>query len=308
MVEDAEIGPGRYHRVVTFLSVFDVHVQRCPVEGEIVHSELRRGAQAGRVQARRRREERGAHQRLRARQRRPRRSAPARRPARAAGGLLPARRRPQGARRAARRHQVRLARRPVRARELSRPGRQGAARAATARRRWPSRAAHRDRARRAAGVQRRLRRGAFLLPSAFTIGNLFLGFYAVIVALGGRFETAGVCILVAGILDSLDGRIARMTGTESEFGTRVRFAGRRGDLRRRARAGRLPLGPDRDATRGLAGAALLPGGDGDPPGALQRADRRAPIRAGSSGSPAPPPRARWPRSCSSHRIPTGAPG
>jgi phosphatidylserine decarboxylase len=43
LVEDAEIGPGRYHRVVTFLSVFDVHVQRCPVEGEIVHSALRRG-------------------------------------------------------------------------------------------------------------------------------------------------------------------------------------------------------------------------------------------------------------------------
>jgi phosphatidylserine decarboxylase len=43
LVEDAEIGPGRYHRVVTFLSVFDVHVQRCPVDGEIVHSGLRRG-------------------------------------------------------------------------------------------------------------------------------------------------------------------------------------------------------------------------------------------------------------------------
>lgn len=43
LVEDAEIGPGRWHRVVTFLSVFDVHVQRCPVTGEIVHSELRRG-------------------------------------------------------------------------------------------------------------------------------------------------------------------------------------------------------------------------------------------------------------------------
>lgn len=41
--EDAEIGPGRHRRVVTFLSVFDVHVQRCPVDGEIVHSELRRG-------------------------------------------------------------------------------------------------------------------------------------------------------------------------------------------------------------------------------------------------------------------------
>ncbi len=43
VVEDAEIGPGRYHRIVTFLSVLDVHVQRCPVEGEIVHSRLRRG-------------------------------------------------------------------------------------------------------------------------------------------------------------------------------------------------------------------------------------------------------------------------
>lgn len=43
LVEDAEIGPGRYRRIVTFLSVFDVHVQRCPVDGEIVHSELRRG-------------------------------------------------------------------------------------------------------------------------------------------------------------------------------------------------------------------------------------------------------------------------
>lgn len=42
-VEDGEIGPGRYHRIVTFLSVFDVHVQRCPVDGEVVHSELRRG-------------------------------------------------------------------------------------------------------------------------------------------------------------------------------------------------------------------------------------------------------------------------
>ncbi len=42
-VVDSEIGPGRYRRVVTFLSVFDVHVQRCPVSGEIVHSQLRRG-------------------------------------------------------------------------------------------------------------------------------------------------------------------------------------------------------------------------------------------------------------------------
>jgi len=43
LVEDAEIGSGRFHRIVTFLSVFDVHVQRCPVTGEVVHSALRRG-------------------------------------------------------------------------------------------------------------------------------------------------------------------------------------------------------------------------------------------------------------------------
>ena len=43
VVEDPEIGPGRHHRVVTFLSVFDVHVQRCPVTGTVVHSQYRRG-------------------------------------------------------------------------------------------------------------------------------------------------------------------------------------------------------------------------------------------------------------------------
>jgi CDP-diacylglycerol--serine O-phosphatidyltransferase len=64
----------------------------------------------------------------------------------------------------------------------------------------------------------RLRRGAFLLPSAFTVGNLLLGFYAVIAGYRGRYEVAGICILVAAVLDSLDGRIARLTGTESDFG------------------------------------------------------------------------------------------
>jgi len=67
-------------------------------------------------------------------------------------------------------------------------------------------------------VGARLRQGAFLLPSAFTVGNLFLGFFAVILALKGRFPATGACILVAGVVDSLDGRIARMTHTESDFG------------------------------------------------------------------------------------------
>jgi CDP-diacylglycerol--serine O-phosphatidyltransferase len=68
------------------------------------------------------------------------------------------------------------------------------------------------------GVRQRLRRGAYLLPSLFTIGNIFLGFWATILALRGRFEMAGALIIVAAITDFLDGKIARLTGTESEFG------------------------------------------------------------------------------------------
>lgn len=67
-------------------------------------------------------------------------------------------------------------------------------------------------------IVRNRRRAAFLLPSAFTIGNILLGFFAVILALRGRFLWAAVSMLIAGVVDNLDGRIARMTGTESDFG------------------------------------------------------------------------------------------
>lgn len=67
-------------------------------------------------------------------------------------------------------------------------------------------------------VRRRLRRGAYLLPSLFTIGNIFLGFWATILALRGRFELAGALLIIAAVTDFLDGKIARMTGTESDFG------------------------------------------------------------------------------------------
>lgn len=66
--------------------------------------------------------------------------------------------------------------------------------------------------------QHRPRRGVYLLPSLFTFGNMILGFYAFVLGLRGNFETAAILIFVAGILDSFDGRIARMTGTESSFG------------------------------------------------------------------------------------------
>ncbi len=69
-----------------------------------------------------------------------------------------------------------------------------------------------------AAVRARLRQGAFLLPSAFTIGNILLGFFCIVASVRGRFEAAGFAILLAAVLDNLDGRIARMTGTESAFG------------------------------------------------------------------------------------------
>ena len=67
-------------------------------------------------------------------------------------------------------------------------------------------------------IPRRLRRGAYLLPSLFTIGNMLLGFYAVVLGLRQEFQIAALLVFSAAILDTLDGRIARMTGTESEFG------------------------------------------------------------------------------------------
>lgn len=62
------------------------------------------------------------------------------------------------------------------------------------------------------------RRGIYLLPNLFTTGALFSGFYAITSAMNGRFETAVVAIFVAMILDGLDGRVARLTNTQSEFG------------------------------------------------------------------------------------------
>lgn len=61
-------------------------------------------------------------------------------------------------------------------------------------------------------------RGVYILPNAFTTANLFAGFYAIVQAMNGRFEAAAVAIFVAMVLDSLDGRVARLTNTQSAFG------------------------------------------------------------------------------------------
>lgn len=62
------------------------------------------------------------------------------------------------------------------------------------------------------------RRGIYLLPNLLTLGALFSGFYAVIAGMSGNFNEAGWAILIAGVLDGLDGRIARLTNTQSAFG------------------------------------------------------------------------------------------
>jgi len=68
---------------------------------------------------------------------------------------------------------------------------------------------------------RRFRRGASILPSLFTTGNLFLGFWAIIKTLDGRYAEAAPLVAGAIVLDLLDGRIARLTGTASEFGAQL---------------------------------------------------------------------------------------
>jgi CDP-diacylglycerol--serine O-phosphatidyltransferase len=62
------------------------------------------------------------------------------------------------------------------------------------------------------------RRGIYLLPNLFTTTALFAGFYAIVSAMDGRFGTAAVAVLVAMVMDGLDGRVARLTNTQSDFG------------------------------------------------------------------------------------------
>ena len=61
-------------------------------------------------------------------------------------------------------------------------------------------------------------RGIYLLPNAFTTAALFCGFYAIVMAMNQRFEHATWAIFIAMVLDGLDGRVARLTNTQSEFG------------------------------------------------------------------------------------------
>ncbi len=67
----------------------------------------------------------------------------------------------------------------------------------------------------------RVKRAVIVLPSAFTLGNLFFGFWAIVSAANGDFLRAGWFVVLAGVMDMLDGRIARLSKTASRFGAEL---------------------------------------------------------------------------------------
>ena len=70
-------------------------------------------------------------------------------------------------------------------------------------------------------VLRPRRKGIYILPNLFTLAALFGGFYAIVMAMNGRFDQSVIGVLCAMVLDSLDGRVARMTNTQSTFGEQM---------------------------------------------------------------------------------------
>jgi len=70
-------------------------------------------------------------------------------------------------------------------------------------------------------VVRKRRKGIYILPNLFTLAALFGGFYAVVMSMNQRFDMAAAGVFVAMVLDSLDGRVARMTNTQSAFGEQM---------------------------------------------------------------------------------------
>jgi len=73
----------------------------------------------------------------------------------------------------------------------------------------------------APALPRPRRKGIYVLPNAITLAALFSGFYAIVMAMNGRFEVACIAIFCAAVLDSLDGRVARMTNAQSAFGEQM---------------------------------------------------------------------------------------
>jgi len=73
----------------------------------------------------------------------------------------------------------------------------------------------------AEALARKRRKGLYILPNLFTLAALFGGFYSIVMAMNGRFDQAAIGVFCAMVLDSLDGRVARMTNTQSAFGEQM---------------------------------------------------------------------------------------
>ena len=67
-------------------------------------------------------------------------------------------------------------------------------------------------------IEKQRGKGIYLLPNLFTVGTIFGGFYAIVASTQGRFEAAAIAIFIAMVMDGLDGRVARLTNTQSDFG------------------------------------------------------------------------------------------
>src|SRR5687767_14411060 len=74
---------------------------------------------------------------------------------------------------------------------------------------------------RSQGQRSRLRNSLSILPSLFTIGNIFCGYYSVMATIKGNYDYAAMAIGLGAVLDTLDGRVARLTKTTSEFGVQL---------------------------------------------------------------------------------------
>ena len=119
-----------------------------------------------------------------------------------------------------------------------------------------------------------LRRGVFVVPATITSLGLLAGFYSLISSINSHFELAAVMIAVAFICDGLDGRVARLSRSSSQFGVELDSLSRRGCVRRRARRSDVHLGTQaarHDGDRHLRPLRRL---RSVAPCALQRADRQ----------------------------------
>ena len=74
---------------------------------------------------------------------------------------------------------------------------------------------------RTVSAQPRMRRAVVVLPSGLTLANLFCGIFAIVNAARGQFDFAGLLIVLGGVADALDGRVARATGSGSKFGSEL---------------------------------------------------------------------------------------